>query len=86
MSSSEVQAKKHDPQGLREFAVPCVFVLRVRDGQIVESRDYVDHFAFAGPAARSTRSSRAETPPRGSARTKLRARDAYDDFRPVRRR
>lgn len=29
------------------FAVPCVFVLRVRDGQNVESRDYVDHFAFA---------------------------------------
>ncbi|MCI2419057.1 nuclear transport factor 2 family protein [Saccharopolyspora sp. K220] len=29
------------------FAVPCVFVLRVRDGQIVASRDYVDHFAFA---------------------------------------
>ena len=23
------------------FVVPCVFVLRVRDGQIVESRDYV---------------------------------------------
>ncbi|MGP4015560.1 nuclear transport factor 2 family protein [Saccharopolyspora sp. 5N708] len=29
------------------FAVPCVFVLRVRDGQIVASRDYVDHLAFA---------------------------------------
>ncbi|HEY7048298.1 MAG TPA: nuclear transport factor 2 family protein [Jatrophihabitantaceae bacterium] len=25
----------------REFRVPCVFVLRVRDGQIVESRDYI---------------------------------------------
>ncbi|QIZ34633.1 hypothetical protein [Saccharopolyspora sp. ASAGF58] len=47
MSSSDVQATEHDPQGPREFAVPCVFVLRVRDGQIVESRDYVDHFAFA---------------------------------------
>ncbi|GAB3421644.1 hypothetical protein GCM10027569_51490 [Flindersiella endophytica] len=23
--------------------VPCVFVLRVRDGLIVESRDYIDH-------------------------------------------
>lgn len=22
--------------------VPCVFVLRVRDGQIIESRDYID--------------------------------------------
>ncbi len=29
------------------FAVPCVFVMRVRDGQIVESRDYGDHLAFA---------------------------------------
>lgn len=29
------------------FAVPCVFVMRVRDGLIVESRDYIDHLAFA---------------------------------------
>jgi ketosteroid isomerase-like protein len=29
------------------FAVPCVFVLRVRDGLIVESRDYIDHLASA---------------------------------------
>jgi uncharacterized protein len=29
------------------FAAPCVFVLRVRDGQIVESRDYIDHVAMA---------------------------------------
>jgi uncharacterized protein len=29
------------------FAVPAVFVLRVRDGEIVESRDYIDHLAFA---------------------------------------
>ncbi len=29
------------------FAVPCVFVLRVRDGQIVASRDYTDHLGFA---------------------------------------
>jgi ketosteroid isomerase-like protein len=28
------------------FTVPCVFVLRVRDGQIVESRDYIDHVAM----------------------------------------
>ncbi|MGC4893852.1 nuclear transport factor 2 family protein [Micromonospora sp. DT31] len=31
----------------RPFAVPCVFVLRVRDGRIVESRDYTDHLTFA---------------------------------------
>ena len=29
------------------FVVPCVFVMRIRDGQIVESRDYIDHLAFA---------------------------------------
>src|SRR5690242_21533092 len=29
------------------FRVPCVFVVRVRDGEIVESRDYVDHAAMA---------------------------------------
>jgi uncharacterized protein len=28
-------------------AVPAVFVLRVRDGKIVESRDYFDHLAAA---------------------------------------
>jgi ketosteroid isomerase-like protein len=31
----------------REFTVPNVFVMRVRDGLIVESRDYADHLAFA---------------------------------------
>jgi uncharacterized protein len=29
------------------FTVPAVFVMRVRDGEIVESRDYFDHLAFA---------------------------------------
>lgn len=29
------------------FTIPCVFVLRVRDGEIVESRDYIDHIASA---------------------------------------
>jgi ketosteroid isomerase-like protein len=29
------------------FAVRNVFVMRVRDGEIVESRDYADHHAFA---------------------------------------
>ncbi len=31
----------------REFRLPNIFVLRVRDGVIVESRDYADHPAFA---------------------------------------
>lgn len=29
------------------FTVPCVFVMRIRDGLIVESRDYIDHIASA---------------------------------------
>jgi ketosteroid isomerase-like protein len=29
------------------FAVPCVFVMRVRNGQIIESRDYIDHVSSA---------------------------------------
>jgi uncharacterized protein len=29
------------------FAIPCIFVVRVRDGEIVESRDYVHHVASA---------------------------------------
>jgi ketosteroid isomerase-like protein len=29
------------------FAVPGVFVWRVRDGEIVEARDYFDHLTFA---------------------------------------
>ena len=31
----------------RTFRIPNVFVLRVRDGLIVESRDYADHVALA---------------------------------------
>jgi ketosteroid isomerase-like protein len=31
----------------RAFTVRNIFVLRVRDGQVVESRDYADHHAFA---------------------------------------
>jgi uncharacterized protein len=29
------------------FSLPCIFVLRVRDGQIVASRDYLDHLGSA---------------------------------------
>jgi ketosteroid isomerase-like protein len=31
----------------RAFTLPCIFVVRVRDGEIVESRDYVDHVGSA---------------------------------------
>jgi ketosteroid isomerase-like protein len=31
----------------RPFTVPCIFVVQVRNGEIVRSRDYVDHIAGA---------------------------------------
>ncbi|MBO2460693.1 nuclear transport factor 2 family protein [Actinomadura violacea] len=30
----------------RDFVVPNIFVMRIRDGRIVESRDYAHHQAF----------------------------------------
>lgn len=36
----------------RPFTIANVFVLRVRDGLIVESRDYADHLAFAAATGR----------------------------------
>lgn len=36
----------------RPFTVSNIFVLRVRDGLIVESRDYADHVAFAAATGR----------------------------------
>jgi ketosteroid isomerase-like protein len=36
----------------RAFTVRNVFVLRVRDGLVVESRDYADHLAFAAATGR----------------------------------
>jgi ketosteroid isomerase-like protein len=37
----------------KPFTVPCVFVLRVRDGKIVHSRDYMHHEAFVAAATQS---------------------------------
>jgi ketosteroid isomerase-like protein len=31
----------------KRFSYRCIFVMRVRDGEIVESRDYVDHLGSA---------------------------------------
>lgn len=36
----------------REVEVPCVLVVRVRDGVIVQSRDYADHVAMARAVGR----------------------------------
>jgi ketosteroid isomerase-like protein len=34
------------------YALPAIFVMRVRDGEIVSSRDYHDHLASARVAGR----------------------------------
>jgi ketosteroid isomerase-like protein len=57
------------------FVIPNVFVIRVRDGQIVESRDYADHVEVARllgrvdqlAAAARQRAGTAPTPRLGSA-------------------
>jgi ketosteroid isomerase-like protein len=51
-SDPEVIVAEFAYQGTRPgtaepFTIPCVFVLRVRDGRIVESRDYIDPIAAA---------------------------------------
>jgi ketosteroid isomerase-like protein len=47
------------------FTAPCIFVLRVRDGQIVESRDYVDHLTMARVRGQVDGLLAAITEPRG---------------------
>ena len=47
------------------FTAPCIFVLRVRDGQIVESRDYVDHVTMARVRGQVEGLVAALTEPRG---------------------
>ena len=57
------------------FVMPSIFVIRVRDGQIVESRDYADHVEVARllgtldqlTAAARQRAGTAPTPRLGSA-------------------
>lgn len=36
-----------DPGTGKEFAAPCVIVMKVHDGRIVWSRDYIDHLTMA---------------------------------------
>ena len=44
---AEFEYRGENLTGHGKFSCPCVFVIRVRDGLIVESRDYIDHAAFA---------------------------------------
>ncbi len=39
--------RAHTHTHTHDFDIPCISVLRVRDGQIVESRDYTDAVGFA---------------------------------------
>ncbi len=44
---AEFEDQGADPQTGEPYALPGIFVLRVRDGEIVSSRDYFDHFTAA---------------------------------------
>jgi uncharacterized protein len=44
---AEFEYQGTDPGTGEPYALPGIFVLRVRDGQIVSSRDYFDHLAAA---------------------------------------
>jgi ketosteroid isomerase-like protein len=44
---AEFEYRGTDTATGRPLTQPAVFVLRVRDGEIVESRDYFDHFSTA---------------------------------------
>ncbi|SNX55998.1 ketosteroid isomerase-like protein [Streptomyces sp. TLI_55] len=44
---AEFEYQGHVAESGEEFALPGIFVLRVREGQIVSSRDYFDHLAAA---------------------------------------
>lgn len=46
MIIAEFEYEGRNTETGREFVVPNIFVLRVRDGRIVESRDYAHHGAF----------------------------------------
>jgi ketosteroid isomerase-like protein len=49
----------------RAFTLPCIFVVRVRDGEIVESRDYADHVGGARAFGRLPALAAALTAPHG---------------------
>ena len=49
---AEFEYQGTDPVSGAPYALPAIFVLRVRDGEIVSSRDYHDHLASARAAGR----------------------------------
>lgn len=71
----EFEYRGTDPATGQPFVIPNVFVIRVRDGQIIESRDYGDHVEIARlmggldqlAAAAGQRAGTAPTPRPGDA-------------------
>jgi ketosteroid isomerase-like protein len=70
------------------FAIPNIFVIRVRDGQIIESRDYVDHVEIArilgrlddlAAARQRTSPAAGPAPSAGAAGWLRRAQQHYED-------
>jgi ketosteroid isomerase-like protein len=59
------------------FAIPSVFVMRIRDGQIVESRDYADHVEIGRVVGRP-----APEPDGWEDRARRRYEDAFFDDEP----
>ena len=49
---AEFEYQGTDARTGQEYALPAIFVMRVRDGEIVSSRDYHDHLASARAAGR----------------------------------
>jgi ketosteroid isomerase-like protein len=43
----EVNYAGHVIESGQAYSYPCIFVMRVRNGEILESRDYVDHIGSA---------------------------------------
>ena len=60
------------------FAIPSVFVMRIRDGQIVESRDYADHVEIGRVVGRQ-----APGPDDWEDRARRRYEDAFFDDEPA---
>ena len=44
---AEFEYQGTDPESGEAYALPAIFVMRVRDGEIVSSRDYLDAIASA---------------------------------------
>ena len=72
----EFEYRGQAPGSGEPFAIPNIFVLRVRDGQIVESRDYADHAVLGHVLGRAGGSG---TAPAAAADWRAIAQRRYED-------